>query len=163
MCIRDREAAAAVGYTRSIWDGCTAEVCVKGVDDKYWSKLKRLDRTNLRVLGYGCWTWNNYEPPPAVPTFEPTGVPTFEPTGVPTFEPTGVPTFEPTVELTDEPTGTDIIVPKKPLVFSAPATATATVDTLSELLPEDYRFPYPAAVGVDSVAQETGTRGLRRK
>jgi len=149
-----QEAAAAVGYTRPIWDGCSAEVCVRGVDDKYWSKLKRLDRTNLRVLGYGCWTWNNYEPPPAVPTAEPTD----EPTAAPTVELTA----EPTVELTAEPTGTDI-VPEQSLVFSAPAAATATVDTLSELLPEEYRFPYPAAVGVDSVAQETGTRGLRRK
>ena len=54
-------AADAVGYTQRVWDECEAEVCVSGVDDMFWSGIARADRTNLKVLGYDCWTWNNYD------------------------------------------------------------------------------------------------------
>ena len=58
-------AANAVGYTQKVWDECDEEVCAK-VDDKFWKGLKKGERINMKVLGYDCWTWNNYEPAPCV-------------------------------------------------------------------------------------------------
>ena len=59
--VKVQVAADAVGYTQRVWDECEAEVCVSGVDDMFWSGIARMDRTNLKVLGYDCWTWNNYD------------------------------------------------------------------------------------------------------
>lgn len=54
-------AADEIGYTQGVWDECSAEICVPGVDDMFWKGISRIDRMNLKVLGYDCWTWNNYE------------------------------------------------------------------------------------------------------
>ena len=59
--VKVQVAADAVGYTQRVWDECETEICVSGVDDMFWSGLSRMDRTNLKVLGYDCWTWNNYD------------------------------------------------------------------------------------------------------
>ena len=58
-------AANAVGYTQKVWDECDEEVCAK-VDDKFWKGLGKGERINMKVLGYDCWTWNNYDPAPCV-------------------------------------------------------------------------------------------------
>ena len=60
-----QDAAKAVGYDQEVWDECDEEVCAK-VDDKYWKGLKKGERINMKVLGYDCWTWNNYDPAPCV-------------------------------------------------------------------------------------------------
>lgn len=54
-------AADAVGYDRGVWDSCTAEVCSSQVDNDLWQDHSRTERANLKVLGYTCWTWNNYD------------------------------------------------------------------------------------------------------
>ena len=54
-------AADAVGYDRDVWDSCTAEVCSSQVDNDLWQDHSRTERANLKVLGYTCWTWNNYD------------------------------------------------------------------------------------------------------
>jgi len=54
-------AAYAVGYTQDVWDNCTAEICSAQVDDRRWQGLSRVQRTNLKILGYDCWVWNNYD------------------------------------------------------------------------------------------------------
>lgn len=54
-------AADAVGYDRDVWDGCTAEVCSSQVDNDLWQNHSRAERANLKVLGYSCWVWNNYD------------------------------------------------------------------------------------------------------
>ena len=56
-----RAAADAVGYDRDVWDGCTAEVCSGQVDNDLWQNHSRAERANLKVLGYSCWVWNNYD------------------------------------------------------------------------------------------------------
>lgn len=52
-------AANAVGYTQNIWDNCAAETCSAQVDSKEWKFLSLMQRNNLKVLGYDCWTWSN--------------------------------------------------------------------------------------------------------
>ena len=56
-----QDSAVALGYTQKVWDECEADVCVLGVDDMFWKGISRIDRMNLKVLGYDCWTWNNYD------------------------------------------------------------------------------------------------------
>ena len=56
-----QDAVAAVGYTQEVWDGCSLEICLAGVDDMFWKDLAKVNRMNLKALGYDCWTWNNYD------------------------------------------------------------------------------------------------------
>ncbi len=56
-------AANAVGYTQDVWGNCIAgEICNAQVDNLRWRGLSKVQRTNLKLLGYDCWTWNNYDP-----------------------------------------------------------------------------------------------------
>ena len=56
-----RAAATAVGYGRNVWDNCAAEICSGQVDNDMWQDHTRAERANLKVLGYTCWVWNNYD------------------------------------------------------------------------------------------------------
>ena len=58
-----QDAAVALGYTPEVWDECdfSSEICVPGVDDMFWMDLSEVNRMNLMILGWDCWTWNNYD------------------------------------------------------------------------------------------------------
>ena len=56
-------AANAVGYTQDVWDNCVAgELCNAQMDNLRWRGLSKVQRTNLKVLGYSCWVWDKYDP-----------------------------------------------------------------------------------------------------
>ena len=60
---RAQAAANAVGYTQDVWDNCVAgELCNAQMDNLRWRGLSKLQRTNLKVLGYSCWVWDKYDP-----------------------------------------------------------------------------------------------------